>query len=111
MKAVIVGEDPGGLAPALANRDVGVAHAAGTGDRSALQAAGIEEADVLVVTDAGLATAIPLAREHNQGIVVVAYTGHPLPPFVRGREVLGLDPGLLDPDAVAEAIVDRIGQA
>lgn len=108
MRAVVVGDDRDGLGAALADRGVAVDLAGRTGDRAALAAAGVEGADVLVLTDAGLATAIPVARELAGELLVVAYTTEPLPAFVRGREVLGLDPDLLDPAAVAEAVVDRL---
>jgi voltage-gated potassium channel Kch len=103
-EAVIAGTDPEGLGEALAAEGFAVARAAGTATRDDLQDAGIETADLLVLTDAGLATAIPLARELNPDVRIVAYTGDSLPEFVGGQEVVAMDPALLGPEAVAEEL-------
>ena len=103
-EAVIAGTDPEGLGAALAEQGVTVRRAAGTATRADLQDADIAGADLFVLTDAGLATAIPLARELNPDVRVVAYTADSLPEFVGGQEVVAMDPALLGPAAVAEEL-------
>jgi len=103
-EAVIAGTDPEGLGEALAAEGFEVTRAAGTATRDDLVEADIETADLLVLTDAGLATAIPLARELNPDIRIIAYTADSLPEFVGGQEVVAMDPALLGPEAVAEEL-------
>jgi hypothetical protein len=103
-EAVIAGADPDGLGEALAAEGFAVTRADGTATRDDLVAAGIAEADLFVLTDAGLATAIPLARELNPEVRIIAYTGDSLPEFVGGQEVVAMDPALLGPEAVAEEL-------
>jgi hypothetical protein len=102
--AVVAGTDPEGLGEALDAEGLTVTRAAGTATRDDLLDAGIEDAALFVLTDAGLATAIPIARELNPDIRVVAYTADSLPEFVGGMEVLAMDPALLGPEAVAEEL-------
>ncbi|PSP99488.1 CTP synthetase [Halobacteriales archaeon QS_5_70_17] len=103
-RAIVVGSDPNGIGEALADRGVEVARATGTGDREALTDAGVEGADLLVVTDAGLATSIPVARELTPDIKVVAYTGNSLPEFALASAALIVDPDLMSPETVAEEL-------
>ncbi|MFB6205160.1 MAG: NAD-binding protein [Haloglomus sp.] len=103
-EAIIAGPDPEGLGDALAAEGVTVVRADGTAARDDLLEAGIEDADLFVLTDAGLATAIPIARELNPDVRIVAYTDDSLPEFVGGQEVIAMDPALLGPEAVAEEL-------
>ncbi len=104
-RVVIAGGDPDGLGDALAERGGAVSRAAGTANRPALEDAGIVDADVLVVTDAGLATSVPIAVDLNPDLRVVVYTRDSVPEFVRGQAGHIVDPDLLGPEAVAEEIV------
>jgi len=103
-RAVIAGSDAARLGPALTTEGVDVTTAAGTASRDALEAAGIDEADVLVVTETTLATAIPVAKELNPDVRVVVYADGSLPDFARRQAGHILDPKLLDPDFVAEEV-------
>ncbi|PSP39109.1 CTP synthetase [Halobacteriales archaeon SW_8_65_20] len=103
-RAVIAGSDAARLGPALTTEGVDVTTAAGTANRDALEAAGIDEADVLVVTETTLATAIPVAKELNPDVRVVVYADGSLPDFARRQAGHILDPKLLDPDFVAEEV-------
>ena len=105
--AVVIGSDPDGLGEALEERGVTVARAAGTADRDSLVEAGIEETDALVVTDVGLATSIPVARELNESFRVVVYSHDTIPEFARTSAGLMLDPDLMDVDTVAEELVSQ----
>jgi Trk K+ transport system NAD-binding subunit len=104
-EVVIAGDDPEGLGAALADRGATVTRAAGTATRPALEDAGIVDADVLVVTDAGLATSVPIAVDLNPDLRVVVYAREAVPEFVRGQAGHIVDPALLGPEAVAEEIV------
>ena len=104
MRAIIVGNDPDGVGTALEDHGVEVAYATGTGNRESLTDAGVVTADLLVVTDVGLATSIPVAREDNGDIRVVVYSRDSLPEFARPSAELILDPALLSPETVAEEL-------
>lgn len=105
--AVVIGSDPDGLGEALEERGVTVARATGTADRDSLVEAGIEETDALVVTDVGLATSIPVARELNESFRVVVYSRDSIPEFARTSAGLMVDPDLMDVDTVAEELVSQ----
>lgn len=103
---VIAGTDPDGLGEALKTRGATVQYAEGTANRPALEEAGIVDADVLVVTDAGLATSVTVAKDLNPDLRVVIYTRDSVPEFVKGQAGHIVDPELLGVDAIAEEIVD-----
>jgi hypothetical protein len=105
-RAIVVGADEYGLGDALENRGVSVVGLPGPTTREGLREAGVVEADLLVVTEATLATAIPVARELAEGIRVVVYAGDTVPEFVRGQPALIVDPALMGADTVAEELVD-----
>jgi len=104
MKAVIAGTDPDDLGEALREQGVEVAYAEGTAARPDLEAAGIVDADLLVVTDVGLATSIPVAKDLNDDLRVVVYARETIPEFARGQAGLILDPDLLDTETVADEL-------
>lgn len=104
-EVVIAGSDPDDLGAALEDRGATVGRARGTANRPALEEAGIVDADVLVLTDAGLATSVTVARDLNPDLRVVVYTRDSVPEFVKGQAGHIVDPELLDPEAVAEEIV------
>lgn len=103
--AVFAGPDPHGLASALEDEGVAVTHVEGIASRPALEEAGICDADLFVLTDAGQATAIPIARDLVDDLRVVVYTDDSLPEFAAAMEVLKVDPALLDAATVAEEVV------
>lgn len=105
MHVVFVGPDRG-LASALAATGVDVARIDGLASSDALNAAGIEDADLLVLTDIAEATAVPVAREVNGDLRVVVYSPDALPEFVRGLVDLAISPALLPATAVAEELID-----
>jgi Trk K+ transport system NAD-binding subunit len=104
-EVVIAGGDPDGLGEALEARGAEVARAEGTADRPALEDAGIVDADLLVVTDAGLATAVTVAKDLNSQLRVVVYSRDSVPEFVKGQAGHIVDPELLDAESVAEELV------
>jgi Trk K+ transport system NAD-binding subunit len=106
MNAVFAGTDTEGLADELRERGATVSVVDGIANRPALEDAGVHDADVFVLTDAGQATSIVVARDLNPDIRVVAYTADSLPEFVSGQQVLGMDPALFDADTVAEELTD-----
>ena len=104
-RVVVAGADPDGLGDALEERGVEVVRAEGTANRPALEEAGIVDADVLVLTDAGLATSVTIAKDLNPDVRVVIYTRDSVPEFVKGQAGHILDPELLSVEAVAEELV------
>mgnify|MGYP000147401108 FL=1 len=106
MNVVFAGPDAEGLVDELRDRGASVTVVDGIANRPALEDAGIHEADIFLITDVGQATSIVVAKDINPDLRVVAYTDDSLPEFVSGQEVLGIDPALLGPDAVAEELTD-----
>jgi len=106
VRAVIAGPDDHDLGMALDAAGVDVSAAAGTANRPALEEAGIVDADLLILTDTALATAIPVAKDLNEGLRVVVYAGDSLPEFATGQADMLLDPALFGPDAVAAELAD-----
>jgi hypothetical protein len=103
-KVIIAGGDPDDLGDALEEHGADVSYAEGTANRPALEEAGIVEADVIVITDAGLATSVPIATDLNPDVRVVFYTRDSVPEFVKGQAGHIIDPELLDVEAVAEEL-------
>lgn len=104
--AVLVGPDEDGLGHALEGAGVEVAHVEGIATRPDLEDAGILEADLLVVTDVDQATTIPIAADLRPELRIVVYDRVSLPEFVSAQTDLAVDPELLGPVDVAEALVD-----
>jgi len=105
MKAIVVGPDRG-IADALEAEGVEITRLEGVASGERLEDAGVADADLLVITDAGEATAVPVAREQNPDLKTVAYTPDSMPEFVKGVLDLAVDPALLDPETVAEELVE-----
>lgn len=104
-KVIVAGADPDGIASALESMGATVSYAEGTADRTALEDAGVHDANVLVLTDAGLATSVSVALDCNPDLRTVIYTRDSVPEFIRGQAGHIVDPELLDPDTVAEEIL------
>lgn len=105
MNVVFIGPDRG-LGSSLANRGAAVARVDGIGSGDALREAGIEDADLLVLTDVAEATAVPVARELNPSVRVVVFAPDTLPEFVRGLVDLAVSPAVLEADVVAEELAE-----
>lgn len=103
MNAVVAGPDRD-IADALEAQGVTVSRLDGTITGPRLEAAGIGDADLFVLTDAGEAAAVPVARELNPGIRTVAYTPASLPEFASAVVDLAVSPGVLPAEAVAEEL-------
>ncbi|MDY6818712.1 MAG: CTP synthetase [Halobacteriales archaeon] len=101
--AVIAGPDRG-IETAFADRGVEIVRLDGPGTGASLEAAGIETAEFLILTDVDEATLIPIALEVNPELVTVVYTPDTIPEFVRGQLDLALDPELFAPETVAEEL-------
>ncbi len=104
MKVIVVGPNRG-IADALQGQGATVTRIEGIGSGEALDEAGIADADMLVLTNVGEATAIPVALELNPGLRTVVYSPDTVPEFVRGQLDFALDPAVLSPTAVAEELV------
>jgi len=103
MHAILVGPETA-LAAALRDQGVETTRIDGPASATALEEAGLADADLLVVTDVTEATAIPVAREANPDVRVVIYSEETMPEFVRGQVDLAVAPGVLGPDAIAEEL-------
>lgn len=104
-EVVVAGADPDGIGAALERAGATVGYAEGTANRPALVAAGVDDADALVLTDAGLATSVAVALECNPELRVVIYARDSAPEFIKGQAGHIVDPALLDADTVAEEIL------
>ncbi len=107
MNAIFSGPDDDGLASALEAAGVDLTRVDGVATRPALEEAGVHDADLFVLTDVGQATAVPIATDLNGGLRVVVYATDSLPEFVRGMDVLKVDPRLLDAETVAAELVEQ----
>jgi Trk K+ transport system NAD-binding subunit len=103
--AVVAGTDPDGLGEALEAEGATVIRVVGIASADSLDEAGIDDADLLVLTDMDDATAISVAKELNPDVRVVTYSRDSLPEFARGQADLAVDPELLAVDVVAEEII------
>jgi len=102
--AIVAGPDPEGLADALEAEGVDVVRIADTVSASTLEDAGIEAADLLVLTDVAEATGISVAKDRNPDVRAVVYSRDSLPEFAKGQADLAVDPALLAADVVAEEL-------
>ncbi|AKH98360.1 DUF7126 family protein [Halanaeroarchaeum sulfurireducens] len=107
MKALIVGPDRG-IETALADQGVDTRRVDGLATGESLDDAGLADADLLVITDADEATAVPVAKDRNPDVRIVFYTPQSVPEFVRGQLDLAVDPDLLGTDVVAEELVESL---
>lgn len=107
MRALLVGPDRS-IEAALEGQGFETRRLDGHPTRDALDAAGVEDAALLVLTDVAEATVIPLAKEANPAIRVVVYSTRSMPEFVRGQVDLAVAPGVLAPDAIAEELAGGV---
>ena len=101
---VVAGPDSDGLGDALEAEGVTVSRVDGIANLPALEDAGIENAELYVLTDVGQATSIPVVVDLVGEIRVVVYSRESLPEFAKGQADLLIDPALLDARTVAEEL-------
>ncbi|UIO99449.1 CTP synthetase [Halobaculum sp. CBA1158] len=104
--AVVAGPDDDALGDELESLGVRVARVEGTATASSLEAAGIDDAALYVLTDHEEATSVAVAKERNPDVRAVVYADGSLPEYARGQVDLAVDPALLSPDVVADELVD-----
>ncbi|MFW6383953.1 MAG: DUF7126 family protein [Halodesulfurarchaeum sp.] len=103
--ALIIGPDRG-LEAALADAGVETTRIDGPTTEAKLDGAGLADAALLFVTDAAEGSAIPVARDLHPTVRIVWYAPEAVPGFVSRPLDLGVDPSLIEPDAlVAEQLV------
>ena len=108
--AIVAGPDPEGLGDALEAEGLDVVRITDTLSASTLDAAGVDDADLLVLTDVAEATGISVAKDRNPDVRVVVYSRESLPEFAKGQADLAVDPALLAADVVADELaVDASG--
>jgi len=103
MNVVVVGPSRG-LVAAFEDHGVTVGRVDGVAVREELEAAGVAEADTVVFTDVGEASAVPVARRLAPDVRVVFYTDDAVPEFAKPSVDLTVDPALLDPETVVEEL-------
>ncbi|WP_423750671.1 DUF7126 family protein [Salinirarus marinus] len=102
--AIVAGPDVDGLVSELELAGVQVTRIEGVVTAEVLRDAGIDDADLYVLTDLDEATSIPVAKELHPDVRVVVYSRDSLPEFVRGSADIAMDPDLFAPDVVAEEL-------
>lgn len=102
---VVAGPDERGLGDALAGLGASVSRLDGVVTADRLAEAGVDDADVYVLTDVGEATSIPVVAERNPEARLVVYSDDSLPEFVRGVTDLAVDPALVDATILAEELL------
>ena len=102
--AIVAGPDPDGLGDALAEEGFTITRIKDLVSSSTLEAAGIDDAAMLVLTDVGEASGIPVAKELNPDVRVVVYSEQSLPEVATRQTDLAVDPALLDVSVVAEEL-------
>ncbi len=107
-EVIVVGTDPDRLADALEAADLEVARVAADAGGADLEAAGGSAAAVLLLTGAGQASLVPVARDLNDRIAIVLYADEGFPDFASAQADLAVDRTLVDRDAIVDAIVDRV---
>jgi len=103
--AVVAGPDEHGLGEALEAEGATITRIPDVVSAATLEDASIHDADVLVLTDTGEATAIPIAKELNPDVRAVAYAEGSLPESMAAIADLSVDPRLMDPEVVAEELL------
>jgi hypothetical protein len=109
-EVVVAGPDENGLGDALAAHGASVSRIEGVLTADRLAEAGVDDADVYVLTDLAEATSIPVVHERNPDVRVVVYSDESLPEFVRGVTDLAVDPALVGADVVAEELLESAAQ-
>jgi Trk K+ transport system NAD-binding subunit len=104
-RAIVAGSDPEGVGEALEAAGADVTRVESPVFAEALSEAGIEAADVFVLTDLEEGISVTLAKEANPEVEAVCYGAGELPESVKGMVDLVVDPALLSADAVAEELV------
>lgn len=96
---VVTGTDTHSIAETIDEAGFAVS-VADVGNRDALEAADIGDADIYVLTEAAQATSVPVAKDLNPDLKVVVYTEESLSDFALPQTDLILDPALFDPEEV-----------
>jgi Trk K+ transport system NAD-binding subunit len=102
MKAIIVGPDRG-LAAAFAEHSI-TTRQIDVGRTTNLRRAGIETADVLILTDTSEATAVPVAKDLRPELRIVVYAPDSMPEFLRAQVDASLSPTILSPSVVVDEL-------
>lgn len=103
-RIVVTGPDPAGVADRLIAAGRQVNRIPDRATRSRLEAAGIDGAVALILTDPADGTAIPIAKELESSVRIIVYATGQVPEFARHQADL-----LLDPDVVPlDLLIDEL---
>lgn len=105
---VLLGPDDHGLIEGFESRGLTVGHLEGAPIKADLEAGGVADAAVYLLTDIDRAATIPVAHEVNPDLFIVVYSTDSLPAFATRQADLAIDPRLVAPEEVVGAVVDRV---
>jgi len=108
MRAIVAGPDPEAIGEALDALGVAVERVDSPVFADALGDAGIEAAELFVLTDLEEGISVTLAKEANPDVRAVCYGDGELPESIAGTVDLVVDPSLLDAATVAEELVEDL---
>ena len=105
-RAIVAGPDPDGLGDALADEGLRVSRIDGTVSATTLEEAGIDNAELFVLTEMDEATGVSVAKELNPDVRAVVYSPESLPDFAAAQTDIAIDPALLAVEVVAEELAN-----
>jgi Trk K+ transport system NAD-binding subunit len=105
-RAIVAGPDPDGLGDALADEGLSVSRIDGTVSATTLEEAGIDDAELFVLTEMDEATGVSVAKELNPDVRAVVYSPESLPDFAAAQTDIAIDPALLAVEVVAEELAN-----
>ncbi len=106
-KIIIAGPDSTDLGSTLTEEGATIASVPAPVTVAALEAAGLSEADLFVLTEHEEATAIPIVRERRPTIPIVVYTADGVPDFASHLADLIISPNAMDQPVVIEELLER----
>lgn len=107
-KIILAGADATDIGPALTEAGGTVARVEPPVTSNAMQAAGLDEADLFVLTDTEEATSLPLVRDRRPDIEIVVYSTDSVPDFASHIADLIIDPAALPLPTVVEEVLGRL---
>lgn len=108
-RAIVTGSDPEGIGASLEQAGASVERVEGPVTAGILERRGIDATALFVLTDPEEATAIPLARELQPDVRIVAYTHTSLPDFATHQADLVVAPNAIDQAVLVEELLQQVG--
>lgn len=105
---ILAGPDEKQLGDVIESAGGTVTRLTGPLTKQRLTQAGIEDTDILVLTDVREATAIVLTREVAPEVKIVVYATETIPDFASHLADFRIDPNALDQGMVVEELLDGV---